>query len=315
MASIIRAARLQLHGQPLRVEPVELPDAGEGDVRVDMAFGGVNPIDRYMAEGSVAAQAPLPRTLGSEGAGTVENRPVLVHGGGLGAVRDGVWARAAVVPRDSVHDLPEGVELRHAAAMGVAGLTAWQVVHELGQVSGEDRVLVLGASGGVGCVIVSLCHSLGAVVWGQTGSQDKAAAIQEDGAERVVVAGPDELGEAIADLQPTVVFDPLGDGFVRPSVEALPVRGKIVSFGTSAGAEVQFNLQTLYRKHGSILGYGGMGLTPEERRRGLHNALNALRDGQLRVRIDEVLPLDQVNDAFRRLVERRVRGNLLLDLS
>jgi NADPH:quinone reductase-like Zn-dependent oxidoreductase len=58
-----------------------------------------------------------------------------------------------------------------------------------------------------------------------------------------------------------------------------------------------------------------MGLTPEERRRGLHNALNALRDGQLRVRIDEVLPLDQVNDAFRRLVERRVRGNLLLDLS
>src|ERR1700736_695278 len=128
MARIIRAARLHVHGQPLRVEPVELPEAGEGEVRVDMAFGGVNPIDRYMAEGSVAPQAPLPRTLGSEGAGMLENRPVLVHGGGWGAVRDGVWAPAVVVPRDSVHDLPEGVELPHAAAMGVAGLTAWQVV-------------------------------------------------------------------------------------------------------------------------------------------------------------------------------------------
>jgi NADPH2:quinone reductase len=199
--------------------------------------------------------------------------------------------------------------------MGVAGLTAWQVVHEVAQVSDEDRVLVLGASGGVGSTIVSLCRSLGAAVWGQTGSADKAAAIQEDGAEPVVVAGPDELGEAIGDLQPTAVFDPLGNGFVRPAVEALAGRGRIVSFGTSAGPEVQFNLRTLYRKHASILGYGGMGLTPKEHREGLQQALSALRDGQLRVRIDSVLPLEEVNDAFRRLVERRVRGNLLLDLA
>ena len=314
MGAIINAARLHRHGEPLQIESVELPEPGEGEVRVELAFGGVNPVDRYMAEGSVAPQVPLPRTLGAEASGRLDGRPVLVAGGGLGAIRDGVWAQAAVVPRDSIHELPEGVDLRHAAAMGVAGLTAWHVVCDVAQVSGDDRVLVLGASGGVGSMIVSLARSLGAAVWGQTGSAEKAAPIEEDGAERVVVAGPDELAEAISEFQPTVVFDPLGDGFVPVLVEALAVRGRIVSFGTSAGPEVQFNLQSLYRKSGSLRGYGGMQLSPGERRAGLGAALAALRDGRLRVRVGDVLALEDVNDACQRLVERRVQGKLLLEL-
>jgi NADPH2:quinone reductase len=315
MVAIIRAARLHRHGEALRVDSVELPEPGQDEVPVELAFAGVNPVDRYMAEGTVAPQVPLPRTLGSEASGRLDGRPVLVAGGGLGAIRDGVWAQAAVVPRDSVHELPEGVSLCDAAAMGVAGLTAWHVVGQVAQVNRDDRVLVLGASGGVGSMIVSLARSLGAAVWGQTGSAAKAAAIEEDGAERVVVSGPDELREKVEELHPTVVFDPLGGEFVQPAVEALAVRGRIVSFGTSAGPEVRFNLQTLYRKSGSLRGYGGMALKPEERRSGVQAALAALANGQLRVRVGDVLALDEVNDAFRRLVERQVQGKLLLDLS
>ena len=68
-------------------------------------------------------------------------------------------------------------------------------------------------------MIVTLAAAAGATVWGQSGSQEKAAAIAEDGAERVVVAGPDQLAELVAPLEPTVAFDPLGDGFVAPLVE------------------------------------------------------------------------------------------------
>jgi NADPH2:quinone reductase len=311
----VKAARLREHGKPLVVEPVELPEPGPDEVRVELQFGGVNPIDRYIAEGRVAPDGPLPRTLGGEATGTAEGRPVLVAGEGLGAASDGLWAQAAVVPARAVIELPDGVEAREAAAMGIAGLTALKVVRELGAVDAEDRVLVLGASGGVGSMIVSLCHAAGATVWGQTGSADKVPLIEEHGADRVLVAGAETLAEELSGFEPTVVLDPLGDGFVAPVLDALTPRGRVVSYGVSAGAEVKLNLQVLYRKMISLLGYGGTLLTAEERRPGLEAALEALRAGELRVRIDQVLPLEDVNDAFRRLVERRVQGKLLLALS
>jgi NADPH2:quinone reductase len=314
-SSTVRAARLHEHGKPLVVENVELPEPGEDEVRVELRFGGVNPIDTYIAQGKVVPDAPLPRTLGGEASGTVDGRSVLVAGGGLGAIRDGVWAQAAVVPSGSVLDLPEGIDPRDAAAMGIAGLTAWNVVHDLGAVTGEDRVLVLGASGGVGTMIVSLASAAGARVRGQTGSPAKAALIRQLGAEESVVAGPHELGEALSGFDPTIVFDPLGDGFVQPVLDALVPGGRIVSFGTSAGPEVQMNMQTLYRKGLSLRGYGGMLVSREQRRRGLEAALRALRDGDLKVQIDTVLPLEGVNEAFERIAERRVSGNLILELS
>jgi NADPH2:quinone reductase len=311
----VRAARVHQHGEPLVVEDVELPEPGEDEVRVALEFGGVNPIDRSIAEGRVSPDGRLPRTLGGEAAGRADGRPVLVAGEGLGTARDGVWAQAAVVPRAAVLPLPEGVQPRDAAAMGIAGLTALNCVRELAEVTAEDRVLVLGASGGVGSMIVTLARAAGATVWGQTGSPDKAAAIAEQGAERVVVTGPEQLADQVAGFAPTVAFDPLGGDFTAPLVELLAARGRLVSFGVSAGAQVTFNMQSVYRKMLSLLGYGGMQLTGEERRRGLQAALHALGDGSIRVRIDEVLPLDQVNDAFTRLVQRRVQGKLLLDLS
>lgn len=311
----LRAARLHRHGDPLVVESIELGEPGDGEVRVELQFGGVNPIDRYTAEGRVSPDGPLPRTLGGEAAGTANGQPVLVAGGGLGATRDGVWAQAANVPRASVVEIPDGVDVRTAAAMGVAGLTAHNVVRRLARVQPEDRVLVLGASGGVGSMIVSLVASIGATVWGQTGSKDKAGQIAGSGASRVLVADPEQLAEPLSELAPTVVFDPLGDGFVAPAIEALTPRGRLVSFGTSADAEVRFNMQSVYRKSLSVLGYGGMQLSVEERRSGLNDALRECKSGELRVQVDAVLALDDVNEAFSRLSERRVQGKLLLDLS
>ncbi len=311
----VRAARLHQAGEPLRVEAVPLAAPDGDEVRVELRFAGVNPVDRYVAAGRVAPDGPLPRTLGGEAAGELDGRPVLVAGGGLGAARDGVWAEAVIAPRDAVHELPDGVELRSAAAMGVAGLTAWNTVVDLAGVRGEDRVLVLGASGGVGSVIVSLVASLGATVWGQTGSEDKADFVRGQGADRVLVGGPEAVGTGCEELEPTVVLDPLGGAFVRPAVEGLAARGRIVSFGTSADAEVAFNLQSLYRKSARILGYGGMQLSPAQRRDGLAAALDALADGRLKIPIDASLPLGEVNQAFHRLERRDVRGKLLLDLA
>ncbi len=311
----VRAARLTELGQPLQIQDVQLPEPGEDEVRVDLHYGGVNPIDRYNAEGQVNPDAIRPRTLGGEASGEVDGRLVLVAGEGLGFVRDGVWAQAAVVPRAAVAEVPDGVASEHAAAMGIAGLTALNCVRTLAQVTAEDRVVVLGASGGVGSMIVSLARSAGATVWGQTGSEAKAPAITAEGAHHVLVGGPEEIATGLADYAPTVAFDVLGDGYVAAVIEAMAPRGRIVSLGVSAGADVTFNMRVLYRKMLSLLGYGGTSLTREERRPGLQAALEAVRAGELTVRIDSVLPLEDVDDAFQRLAERRVQGKLLLDLS
>jgi len=311
----ILAARLHAHGEPLVLERVRLPPPAEGQLLVKLRYGGVNPVDGYIAQGLVAADGPLPRTLGGEATGMLEGRPVLVAGVGLGAVRDGVWATAAVLPADAVIELPDGVDLQAAAAMGVAGLTAYNCVVELAQVGPEDRVLVLGAAGGVGTMIVSLASARGARVIGQTTTAAKAAAVSRQGAERVIVCEADGLLGSLDGVQPTVVFDALGGPFVAPAVELLAARGRLVSFGTSAGAQVSLNMQSLYRKGASILGYGGLRLGVEERRRGLQAALAALARGELRVLIGAVEPLAAVNEALARLQRRELTGKLLLDLT
>ena len=312
-----RAARLHAHGKPLVVEEVDVASPGDDEVVVEMSFAGVNPVDRYAAEGRVAPDGPLPRTLGMEGAGrrADDGRPVIVQGGGLGTARDGAWSSRVVAPNSAVTDVPPGVDLVEAAAMGVAGVTAWRTATEQAKVTADDRVLVLGASGGVGSILVSLCHSLGAQVWGQTGNSDKTAFITGQGAEQVVTAGAAELVAAVAPLEPSVVFDALGDGFSGAAIEALAPYGRFVTFGVSAGPMAEINMQMVYRKALTIYGYGGLIESAERMGAGKAAALAALADGRLKVVVADVLPLGRVNDAFTALVDRAVSGKIVLDVT
>lgn len=310
-----RAARVHAHGKPLVVGEVDPPVPGDDEVLVEMAYGGVNPVDRYIAEGRVAPDSPLPRTMGMEGAGRLAGgQAVLVHGGGLATQRDGAWAQWIVAPCDAVTEIPAGVDLVEAAAMGVAGVTAWRTATDQARVTADDRVLVLGASGGVGSMLASLCRSLGARVWGQTGNPDKGDFVTSQGAEAVVTAGAADLAEAVEPLAPTVVFDALGGAFSGAAIEALTPFGRLVSFGVSAGPIAQVNMQQIYRKGLTVYGYGGLIEPPDRLAEGKAAALAALADGRIRVAIAEVLPLSRVNDAFAALVERSVTGKIVLDL-
>jgi NADPH2:quinone reductase len=164
-------------------------------------------------------------------------------------------------------------------------------------------------------MLVSLCSSLGARVWGQTGNPDKAAFITGQGAEQVVTAPPAELVAAVESLAPTVVFDSLGDGFSGAAIEALAPYGRYVSFGVSAGPMAEINMQMLYRKALTVYGYGGLIDSAERMAAGKTAALSALADGRLRVVVADVLPLGKVNDAFTALVDRAVSGKIVLDVT
>ena len=311
----VRAARLTGHGEPLEITQAELAEPGPDEVLVEMAYAGVNPVDMYGAQGRVAPDAPLPRTLGGEGAGTVAGRHVMVRGHGLGTSRDGVWAQAAVVPRAAVIDVPDGVPLPEAAAMGVAGLTAWRTVTELGQVSAGDTVLVLGASGWGGSVIVSLAHGLGATVVGQTGNSASRDFVAGLGADHVVVSDGSDLAAQLADFPPTVVLDALGGAFTGQAIDALRPHGRLVLFGASAGGEGEVPLRNLYRKGLTVHGYGGLIEPDDVMIAASRKALEALARGEFAIPVDSVLPLEQVNAAFEQFQHRRIRGKVVLDVN
>jgi NADPH:quinone reductase len=307
----MRALMLEEFGRPLRPVEVDEPRPGPGEVLVEIAYASVNPLDVWVCAGQLpAVRAPL--VPGVEGSGTVEGQPVVVHGGGLGIVRDGTYRERAAVPETSVIALPQEVDLAQAAALGVAGVTAWRLVHEVARVGPDDRVVVLGASGGVGSLLVQLARALGAEVWGQTSSAAKSDAIQEEGAHGVWVIEGDGLVDARPPIEPTVVFDPLGDGYTALAIRILEIGGRLAIFGTSAGSRAELELRDLYRKGLSVLGYSGLASKPEDLAAALRACIGEVAAGRLRVRIDEVLPLERGEEAHQRLRERRVRGKLLL---
>lgn len=309
----IRAARLVEHGKPVEIQQLQLPEPSDGEVLVDLRYAGVNPVDRYAVEGKVAADVPLPRTIGQEATGHLAGAPVLVVGGGLGSSRDGVFASAAVVPRDAIFELPSDVALDEASALGIVGLTAWRVV-ELAEIGPDDRVLVLGGSGGVGQSVISYAASKGAQVWGQTGSADKVDAIREFGAKGAVVSDAAGLAEAVREFAPTAVIDPLGGEFTSSALSVIEPRGRLVLFGTSAGLEAKIALQHLYRNQIQLRTYAGLIATAPERREGISRAIEEFAAGRLRIKVGRTVPLDEVNEAFAALSARSVVGKVVLDL-
>lgn len=295
------------------VEEAPEPHPGPGEALVEVEYAGVNPLDVWVTRGTVASGTqPLPFIPGAEAVGRLDGRPVVVRGAGIGVSRDGTYAERVAVPLDAVVELPPRSDPVQAAALPIAGGTAWALAHRVARVTPEDRALVLGASGGVGCILLQVLRDAGVRAWGQTGDPDKAGFVRERGAERALVTGPEGLAEAAAELRPTVAFDPLGDGFTAAAIAALEPYGRLALFGVSAGPAQEIDLRTLYRKAISILTYSGT-IEPVERvREATEAALHELAAGRVRVPVEEVLPLERAAEAHRRIEERRVRGKLVL---
>lgn len=310
----MRAARLHSIGGTLQLDELPDPAPGPGEQLVDIAYASVNPLDVWITQGSIGAAATnLPWTPGTEATGHVDGRPVLVRGGGLGVIRPGLYCSQIAVPDGWLLSLGDDVDLRQAAAIPVAGITAWQALHGRAKINADDRILVLGASGGVGAVAVQLAKAAGATVWGQSGSPAKVDGIIVNGADNVVVTGADGLEAAAESYQPTVILDSLGGAFTDASVAAIAIQGRLVVYGTSNNEQVSINLRRLYRKSVNLLGYGGMVDTPEEQRVALETLMAMMAAGTLHIPIGEVLPLAGAAEAHARILASNVEGKILLD--
>lgn len=305
--------RQLVYGESLVLQNVPEPVPGPGEVVIDVTRAAVNPLDVWVSRGTVAAAGPLPRTGGSEGAGvTGEGRRVAFRGAGIGVARDGSYAERIAVPAAGLADVPDAVTDAQAAGVGVAGVTALDII-ELAGVEAGMTVLVLGASGGVGSYTLQMARARGARVIAQTSREESVAGLL-DLADDVVLSSGDDLETRLRDLGAgiDVVFDPLGGSYSEPAAQALGRGGVMVVFGASSGPSFSISSADFYRKSARILGYGGLGANTAELSAKSAHVLQLLAAGDLRAVATTELPLEDVNEAHARIVERRAGGKLLL---
>lgn len=255
---------------------------------------------------------PLPFVPGCEGVGHSDQGDVLVYGAGIGSRRAGTFAEQVLVPQDNLVAIPDGVDAVQAAGVGVAGVTAWGLMNDDLGVSAGDRVLILGASGGVGMLSVQLAARRGARVWSQVSRDDDVCMQRSLGAENVVVSGAATLTSAIRPFAPTVVIDPLAGAFTGAAVQGVAVGARIRLLGTSAGAHGELDFATLYRKQITISGFASLAMSDEQARHALISCLDLMRRGTLRVHVDAVVPLGDINDALASVAGRHVTGKVVV---
>ena len=319
----MRAIRFHSAGGPevLRLDELPAPAPGAGEVRVALAFAGVNFIDTYLRSG-LYPPGPLPAVAGKEGAGTIDAVGAGVEGLRVGdqvAFFDaaGSYAERVAIPAARALPVPPGLGLDLAAALPLQGMTADYLVRTIGRVGAGDAVLVHAAAGGVGRLAVQLAKALGALVLGTCSTDAKATVAREAGCDHVVRYDRTDFAEEVLHLTGgrgcDLVLDGVGRATFAASVRATRVRGTLVVYGQSSGMIEPFSPRPVLGSRtlvsATLFDYAR---DPEELAQRWARVCADVDRGRLRPLIGTVLPLAEAGEAHRRLEGRATSGKVLL---
>jgi NADPH2:quinone reductase len=322
----MQAIQIQQNGGPevmeLRDVSTSTPGRGEALIRLDAS--GVNFIDVYFREGRYPA--PLPYTLGQEGAGTIVSLGPDADAGGLKEGDRVVWcsvpgtyAQMAIAPVARLIRIPDGVTSQQAAAAMLQGMTAHYLAHSTYPIQQGDEVLVHAGAGGVGLLLIQMAKALGARVFTTVSSDEKADLAGQAGADEIIFYTREDFAEVVkkkvSGLGLAAVYDSVGKTTFEKSLSVLRPRGIAVLFGGSSGAVPPFDLirlstmGSLYVTRPTLTHYTA---TREELEARAGAVLQAVADGSLKLRIEHIYQLADAASAHRDLEARRTTGKLLL---
>jgi NADPH2:quinone reductase len=321
----VRAVVVEQTGGPevLRVVERPTPEAGPGQVAVEVTASGVNFIDVYQRTG--AYPKDLPFVVGSEGAGTVtavgEGVDDLAIGDRVAwaMVDGGGYAEAVVLPADRVVPVPEGVDLEGAAAAMLQGMTAHYLCESTFPAGPQHTALVHAAAGGVGLLLTQMLAAKGTRVIATTGTEEKASLARGAGADEVVLYRETDLVEEVRRLTGGagvhVVYDGVGRTTFDDGLTLLRPRGMMVLYGASSGPVPPMDPQLLNRQGSLFLTRPTLGHYVADRAELLERAgavLGEMAAGTLDVRIGGRYPLADAGRAHDDLEARRTTGKLLV---
>jgi NADPH:quinone reductase-like Zn-dependent oxidoreductase len=298
----MRAVLLSETGGPevLRIADLATPQPSERQALIRVRAASVNPIDWKYRSGRAAKQ--LPAVLGNDISGTVERSLAdgLADGDDVfGFAPSGGYAEYAVSPAQVLARKPDGVSHVQAAALPVAGLTAWQALFDHGGLTRGQTLLVAGAPGGVGHLAVQLGKYAGARVIG-TGSARNREFVLGLGADEYVDYASQDVAEVVSDVD--VAFDTVGGETTKRLVPTVREGGVVVVIaGPAPEAEAA--------ERGVRAEVFGASPNSEQ----MSKLAELVAAGTVRVEIEATFPLDDVARAHERSEAGHVRGKLILE--
>ncbi|NGY63620.1 zinc-binding alcohol dehydrogenase family protein [Lentzea sp. NEAU-D13] len=304
----MRAALITRPGQPPSLAHRDEPAAQPDEVLVDVLAAPITPLDLLCATGTSYFGVPAtPYVPGVQGVGTVDGRAVWFPTSAGMAAGDGSMAAKAVVRKEDLVFLPDGVEPAALAALGLSAVAAHLALTWRGELKPGECVIVLGV-GAVGQAAIQLARLAGA-------GRVVAAARSEAGRRRAVRAGADAVVSLDSDhlaLQfveaaegADLLLDPLFGAPAAAAAQALRPGGRWVNLGGSAGETCPISSSTLRSRSLRISGYTNNELTAQQRAEAISTVARHAARGELVVD-HEVVPLDDVTDAWHRTTHGRV---------
>lgn len=332
----MRAVVLRELGDPevLRLEEVPDPQPGPGEVLVRLEAAALNHRDVWIRKGLYAG-IKVPIILGADGAGEVVAvgegvdssfvgwrvviNPALDWGKNprvqgpnfriLGLPDDGTYAELVKVPAASVHPIPTGLSVEEAAAIPLAGLTAYRAVVTRGQVRPDEIVLITGVGGGVATFALQVARFNGARVFVTSGMDEKLDRARALGAEGGVnykdADWPQQLKDQMGGA-PDLIIDSVGGATFDTLLDLAAPGGRLVSYGATLGAVPNLAMRRVFWKQLTILG-STMGTDQE-----FADMLKLFDSGAIAPVVDQVFPLAEAAAAHRRMEEAGQFGKIVL---
>jgi NADPH2:quinone reductase len=318
------AIRIHTHGGPevMQWEDVPTPEPGPGEAVVQHQAVGLNYIDVYFRTGLY--KAPLPATIGMEGAGTITalgagvtdlkvGDRVAYAGGPIGA-----YATARSIAADRLVPLPDAIDFKTAAAMMLQGMTAQYLLRSTFRVQTGQTILVHAAAGGVGLILCQWAKHLGATVIGVVSTEEKAALARAHGAAHVIVGTADIPGEVkriTGGAMVPVVYDSIGRDTFMSSLDSLAPRGLMVSYGNASGAVPPFEIGVLSAKGSLFLTRPSLATYTARRADLLASAkdlFDVVASGAVSIRVNQSFALKDAAAAHIALESRKTTGSTVL---
>lgn len=320
----MRAMQVIELGQPLQLRDVAKPAPTAGEVLVRIHTCGLNFGDTLIVKGTYQEKPPLPATIGMEMCGTVE-----AVGAGVTHLREGQRIAAysgfggladyAVLPADVCVPIPDQMNARDAAAFLVAYGTSHVALDYKAHLAPGERLLVLGASGGVGLTAVELGKLMGAEVIAVARGQDKLAIAKTAGADHLLDSETCDLRTDVKALGGAdVVYDPVGGDLFDAALRACNPEARLLPLGFASGRVPQIPANILLVKNLTVIGYYWGGYT-RVNPRVLTDSFEVLFDwyvaGKLTPHISHVLPLENANAGLDLLRNRQATGKVVIEMT